>query len=93
MKKINYKDLTLINTCPFCGNKSFVDVTGDDYFAWVAGDLIQGAFPYLSAGEREIIKTGICPACWDGMFPPCDEEEDDSDDYIIVHDFTSGEEE
>ena len=69
MKKINYKDLTLINTCPFCGNKSFVDVTGDDYFAWVAGDLIQDAFPYLSAGEREVIKTGICPACWDGMFP------------------------
>jgi hypothetical protein len=75
MKKINYKDLTLINTCPFCGEEHSVDVNADDYFAWIAGDLIQDAFPYLAPDEREIIQTGICPTCWHEMLPPEEVEE------------------
>lgn len=38
-----------------------------DWQAWKNGMLIQNAFPYLNAGEREMIKTGICGACWDRM--------------------------
>ena len=30
--------------------------------------LIQKAFPDLPIDEREMIKTGICPTCWDKMF-------------------------
>lgn len=33
-----------------------------------AGPLLQNAFPYLTAGEREFIKTGITPDSWDKMF-------------------------
>jgi hypothetical protein len=35
---------------------------------WMGGELIQNAFPMLSAGEREFIKTGITPKEWDEMF-------------------------
>ncbi len=36
--------------------------------AWDAGELLQDAFPTLSADEREFIKTGITPQEWDAMF-------------------------
>jgi hypothetical protein len=39
-----------------------------DYQRWDAGELIQNAFPSLSADAREFIKTGISPEEWDAMF-------------------------
>ena len=33
-----------------------------------AGELIQNAFPMLSADEREFIMTGCTPEEWDEMF-------------------------
>ena len=32
-----------------------------------AGDLIQDAFPKLGKDEREMLKTGICNDCWNGL--------------------------
>lgn len=37
---------------------------------WQSGTLIQNAFPTLSAGEREFIKTGITPEDWERTFGP-----------------------
>jgi len=39
-----------------------------DIVAWKGGMLIQDALPYLNADEREMLKTRICPVCWDKMF-------------------------
>ncbi len=36
--------------------------------AWDSGELIQNAFPTLSADEREFIKTGITPQEWEAVF-------------------------
>ena len=36
-------------------------------FAWMAGALIQNAFPTLSPEDREFIKTGITPDEWDDV--------------------------
>lgn len=33
-----------------------------------AGKLLQNAFPFLSADEREFLKTGTPPHVWDEMF-------------------------
>lgn len=33
-----------------------------------AGALIQDAFPFLNAGEREFLKTGTPPHVWEEMF-------------------------
>ena len=71
--KINHKEVTIITTCPFCGRANEVAVNEEDYWDWDDGALVQNAFPYLSADEREMLISGICPKCWDKMF---EEEED-----------------
>jgi hypothetical protein len=40
------------------------------------GELIQYAFPTLSAGMREQIISGTHPDCWDAMFADDESEED-----------------
>lgn len=50
--------------CPFCSEYNRVEFDYDAYRNWQNGELIQNAFPNLSANERELIKTGICPDCW-----------------------------
>ena len=35
---------------------------------WKNGDLLQAAFPFLTATEREFILTGISDAEWDELF-------------------------
>ena len=35
---------------------------------WKDGELLQNAFPYLTATEREFILTGISDEAWDSMF-------------------------
>lgn len=62
-------------TCPFCGKTTPVQIRRvADYNAWQNGALAQDAFPYLSADEREMLISGICPKCWERTF---DEEEDE----------------
>lgn len=36
---------------------------------WNAGTMIQSAFPYLDADEREFILTGISSQDWNNIFP------------------------
>lgn len=74
MKKINYKEVSIVTRCPFCGKSNFVEVNEADYLDWDDGELVQNAFPYLSADEREMLISGICPTCWDGMFGGEDDE-------------------
>ena len=56
--------ITLETTCPFCGRVFWVTVLEDDYINWQNGALAQVAFPYLTADERELLISGICPDCW-----------------------------
>ena len=65
----------LCPTCPRCGNKAIIEVDLDGYMRWVGGEHVQAAFPTLDANHRELLMTGIHPACWDEMFS---EEEEDS---------------
>lgn len=67
--------------CPFCGEYHEVLVSEADYAAWQGGELVQNAFPYLSADEREILISGICPKCWDNMFPPEEDEDEEESDW------------
>lgn len=60
--------INLIVTCPFCGVESVISVFEDDYLAWEQGALVQDAFPYLSADDREMLISGICPTCWEKTF-------------------------
>ena len=46
-------------------NTMELDITQAQLDRWQKGELIQNVFPYLTADEREFIKTGITPDSWD----------------------------
>ena len=55
--------------CVFCNHVWEVTVKAEDadrYFD--EGELVQNAFPYLTATERECLISGMCPACQDKIF-------------------------
>lgn len=64
---------TVFVDCPYCLAVSQVRLSTDDFLLWkqykrgVVTGFIQDLFPYLSASERELLKTGICDSCF-----PCD---------------------
>ena len=47
-----------------CSSRQYVD----GMRAYREGQLIQNAFPFLNADEREFLMTGITPEEWDAMF-------------------------
>lgn len=71
MTRINYKEVCIVTQCPICGCGNEVEVNEADYFDWDDGVKAQVAFPYLSANEREMLISGICPTCWTRMFGDC----------------------
>lgn len=51
--------------CLVCGEQSTLLVPSQEFENWKAGVSIQGAFPSLSADDRELLLSGTCPPCWD----------------------------
>ena len=76
MVKINYKEVCVITRCPFCGRGNEVEVNEEDYWDWQDGTVAQNAFPYLTAEEREMLISGICPDCWNSMWGSDEDWED-----------------
>ncbi|MBD8728976.1 hypothetical protein [Frigoribacterium sp. CFBP 13707] len=56
--------------CMFCHQASTINLTTDEAGAWQNGTLIQDAMPDRPADERELIRSGIHPACWRKAFGP-----------------------
>ena len=48
-----------------CSAQQYVD----GMKAYTDGAMIQNAFPFLNADEREFLMTGTTPSEWDAMFP------------------------
>ena len=48
---------------PLTGEMNDLDlpITLEQYHRWRSGDLIQNAFPNLTADQREFLKTGTIP--------------------------------
>ena len=82
MEKINHREYKVITSCPFCGQAHGVFVNEADYWDWDDGALVQDAFPYLSADDRELLISGCCSQCWDKYFGS-DEEPDP--DWRDIH--------
>ena len=76
------------NTCimPGCGHVTKGDVEAPQVFQWRQGASVQAAFPQLSTTQREaLFVSGICGFCWDSLYPPEDEDyEDTSLDDILA---------
>jgi len=58
-----------------------LDVTMEEYDAWLNGELIQNAMPRLNADEREFIKTGITAEEWEELFGGGDEAETEEEAF------------
>jgi hypothetical protein len=56
-------------TCSVCGEYEVWSLDRELVDRWQGGENIQRVFPDMSAGEREILITGIHPDCWDKLFP------------------------
>ena len=69
--------VTIRRTCPNCHKESSVEVFPAELEAYQSGILIQDAFKTLDVSEREIVKTGIHPACWDEMFSWMDYDDEE----------------
>lgn len=55
--------------CVNCKKKHTIIVPIAGYKLWASGQaLIQDALPGLSADERELLVSNICPACWNKLF-------------------------
>ena len=82
--------ITVETFCPVCGKLNHVVVEESDFVAWQHGTLVQDAFPYLSADERELFVSGICSDCWNKMFATekwwteeDEENEEEEDEYWL----------
>ena len=71
--------ITIANQCPFCGKEYTFKVPTEGYDKYMAGALVQDAFPTLSATEREYFVSGICETCQKKVLG--EEEEDDEDSW------------
>ncbi len=60
---------TIERKSPLTGKINTMEITMNpsDYLAWENGMMIQNALPYLTANEREFIKTGLVDEEWDMM--------------------------
>lgn len=60
--------MQIVRQCPVCGVVQTLQVKEKDFLRWKSGARIQEAFPELSADEREILLSGVCPDCWERMY-------------------------
>lgn len=62
------RDLMVNINCRVCGITYNLMISTEDLKNYENGALVQDAFPYLSADERELIISQTCGSCFDKMF-------------------------
>ena len=56
--------MTIETRCPFCGKINEVNISEEAFFEWqYGGKNIQDVVPKMSATDREMLISGICPEC------------------------------
>jgi hypothetical protein len=63
--------------CPDCKTVLTIMITPPQLWQYNQGELIQDVIPEVSYDDRERFLSGYCVTCWDAMFPPSDDDEDD----------------
>jgi len=59
---------TIASVCPKCKKVSYIEVKSKDILWWKNGAMVQTAFSYLSADQREMLLSGLCTECWNKLF-------------------------
>ena len=68
-------NIKVTRTCPKCRKDSVLEVSAKAYLAWQRGTLIQRAFPDMAPEQREILITGLHPACWKEIFQGVEDDD------------------
>ena len=56
--------------CPGCGDRITIAATVPQFMAYMSrGQFVQDIFPELDAETRERFISGVCPPCWEEMYP------------------------
>jgi hypothetical protein len=68
-------EIQLYPRCRVCFEIVTLTVDPEDVRKYESREIlyVQDAFPYLSAGERELLISGTCDPCFQEMFPEDDE--------------------
>jgi hypothetical protein len=71
--------MLIVRISPYSGKKNEreIDITMNQYTAWMEGLSIQKAMPELSDEDREFILTGLLEEEWDVIMSEEDDEEID----------------
>ena len=62
------RDMPLVIRCKDCRQLFTLDVNEQDFQDWKGGKHCQVAFPYLDAGDRELLISATCSSCWKKLF-------------------------
>jgi len=54
--------------CSCCKTSIYILARREDIVEWHLGALIQEVLHYLTIDERELLISGVCATCFDGMF-------------------------
>ena len=74
----DYKTMIDYNTvCPICGDVKTLKLKKESVKRYLSGEFVQVAFKDVNQDDRERIKTGVCPKCWDEVINADEEEEEE----------------
>jgi len=62
------EQIIIKKTCNQCNELHQIHIYKEDYKAWENSKLIQEAMPYVPKDIRELLISGICGSCFDGLF-------------------------
>ena len=75
------RSLVVKAPCRLCAGVTALMVNHEDWSEYCRGEgYIQELFPYLSAGEREVLMSNTCESCWNEIFPPSPSPDVDNDE-------------
>lgn len=60
--------VVLTKKCMLCHKQVKLTLDRQRFWSWQQGTFVQDAFPEMSAGERELLLTGIDDSCFKKLF-------------------------
>jgi hypothetical protein len=71
--------LFVTRPCPVCGGTTNLELAKEKFIQWrLGGAKVQDVWPEMDADTRELLISGTHPACWEKLFPPEPEGDDDA---------------
>ncbi|MGA1752665.1 MAG: hypothetical protein ACO395_04800 [Pontimonas sp.] len=65
--------------CFHCGEHGWIELPTEGIAKYEGGAFVQDAFPDLDRTLREQIISGTHPNCWQEMFAPFDDDDEEED--------------